>query len=162
MHDTILNHICAGMLEICLTKAVVVESKKKKSKSWHKHKPKSLLTETKSTRITVYSLLTEAQQRTGTFHSSQLTPIYPGAFKNSSENRGSEREISATSSALEDQRNPEGGRQKALHSPQCSAAKWNNANQALIATSLEHSSQLAAITFSVNLPKQKAEQLQAN
>lgn len=45
-----------------------------------------------------------------------------------------------------------GGRQKAADSPQCSAAKRNNANQALIATSLACSSQLAAITLSVNLP----------
>lgn len=123
MHDTILNHICAGMLEIRLIKAVVVERKKKKSKSWHKHKPKSLLTETKSTRITVYSVFTEAQQRTGTFHSSQLTPIYPGAFKNGSENGGSEMESLQRRLLVRIKGIPRVGGKKALHSPQCSAAK---------------------------------------
>lgn len=80
------------MFEICLIKALITErGREKKSKSWHKHEPKNLLTETKSTSIKV-NLFTEAQERTSTSHSSQLTPIYPRAFKNGPENRESETE----------------------------------------------------------------------
>lgn len=58
--------------------------------------------------------------------------------------------ISATSPACEDQSTPMGGRRTASDSPQCSAAKWNNANQALITSSLACGFQLAAITLSGN------------
>lgn len=125
---------------------------KKKSNSWHKHEPKNLLTETKSTYITVKSLFTEAREHTSTFHSSQLTPIYPRAFKNGSENRGSETESPEHRLLVRIKGIPWVGGKEASDSPQCSAAKWNNANQALIATSLACSSQLAAITLSVNSP----------
>lgn len=92
------------------------------------------------------------QDSISTYHSSQLTPIYPRAFKKPSEKTREWYCISATSTACEDQSTPMGDRQKASDSPQCSAAKWNNANRVLITTSLVCSFQLAAITLSVNSP----------
>lgn len=66
------------MLEICLIKALIVAMGGGGNLGINKSQ-KNVLAETKSTCITV-NPFTEAQQRTSTFHSSQLTPIHPGAF----------------------------------------------------------------------------------
>lgn len=122
----------------------------KKGKSWHYHKPKKT-----QTLIHVHYGKLPFHWSTTAHEHLPLLPINSNLSRSLQKGLGKRRErngISATSSAREDQRFPEGGRRKAYHSPQCSAAKWNNANQALIATSLARSSQLAAITLSVNSP----------
>lgn len=92
-----------------------------------------------------------------TYHSSQLTPIYPTAFKKRSGKKKEKKKEAlilhlCNITGLWGSKYSHGWEAKASDSPQYSAAKWNNANRALITTGLVRSFQLAAITLSVNSP----------
>lgn len=145
------SYLCRRRLEIWLIKALIVAKERVKKVNL------GITTsqKNKQTLIHVHYGKLPFHWSTTAHEHLPLLPINSNLSRSLQKGLGKRRErngISATSSAREDQRFPEGGRRKAYHSPQCSAAKWNNANQALIATSLARSSQLAAITLSVNSP----------
>lgn len=90
------------------------------------------------------------QVNVGTYHSSQLTPIYPRAFTRGrgegvgvAENRGSDAASRQRGRLARIKALPwVGGKGLGAH-PQCSAAEWNNANQALITASLARGSSIS-------------------